>query len=130
MHVAQGLSLSHGCTIVRMDRTEEVRPHAPTKPGPVGYRPSRSSGMNTSHRFFRRSRSSGGLLRKTLSSRRSCLLNLAESSGRGGSGDRAEEGGTRGNSPFSGVGVQGEALELKLLAELLRDSLSISRWIS
>lgn len=62
---------------------------------------------------------------------RSCLLSLAESSGRGGSGDRAEEGeGVRANSPFSGVRVLGEALELKLLAELLRDSLSISRWIS
>lgn len=30
-----GLSLSHGCTMVRMERIEEARPQAPTKPGPV-----------------------------------------------------------------------------------------------
>lgn len=128
---AQGLSLSQGWTIVRMDRIEDVRPQAPTKPDPVGYRPSRSSGMNTSHRFFSRSRSSGGLLRSTVIKRRNCLLSLAESIGRGGSGDIAEEGdGVKGNSPFSEVGVSGDGLELKLLDELLRDSLSIRRRIS
>lgn len=32
----QGLSLSQGWTMVRMERTEEARPQAPTKPWPVG----------------------------------------------------------------------------------------------
>lgn len=32
----QGLSLSHGWRMVRMERTEEVTPQAPTQPGPVG----------------------------------------------------------------------------------------------
>lgn len=32
----QGLSLSHGWMMVRMDRTEDVNPQAPTKPCPVG----------------------------------------------------------------------------------------------
>lgn len=114
-----------------MDRIEDVRPQAPTKPDPVGYKPSRSSGMNTSHRFFRRSRSNGGLLRSTVIKRQNCLLSLAMSIGRGGRGDIAEEGdGVKGNSPFSGVGAREDGLELKLLAELPRDSLSISRRIS
>lgn len=117
--------------MMRMDRIDDVRPQAPTMPGPVGYRPRRSSGMKTSQRFFSRSRNSGGLFRRTVISRWSCLLSLADISGRGSSGDWAEDGETvREISPFSGVGVRGEELELKLLAELLRDSLSISRWIS
>lgn len=59
------------------------------------------------------------------------MLSLAESMGRGGRGDSAEGDGVKGNSPpFSGVGVRGDGLELKLLVELLRDSLSISRRIS
>lgn len=97
--------------MMRMDRIEDVRPQAPTMPGPVGYRPRRSSGMKTSHRFFRRSRNSGGLLRRTVISRWSCLLSLADIRGRGGSGDWAEDGeGVREKSPFSGVGVRGEEL--------------------
>lgn len=114
-----------------MDRIEDVRPQAPTNPDPVWYRPSLSSGMKMSHMFFRRSRSSGGLLRRTVISKWTCLLSLAESTGIGGSGDSPEDGDTiEGNSPFSGVGVRGDGLEVKLFAEPPRDSLSIRRRIS
>ena len=68
--------------MVRMERIEEARPQAPTKPDPVGYIPSRSRGMKMSQLFFSRSKSSGGLLYSTVTSRWSCLRSHTDMTGK------------------------------------------------